>query len=218
MSVSLSACVCALRTVPNICTLHVEPSEAWEQRIKWTQIRLTVIKVLWFLFFFICICFANQSVRYICMYIRALYMFYCAPLDLRCIYVLTRDCSSSQWAGRQIHTYSLRLCCFVIIASRIPAKNSMFWFWKLFNSLRKFFSWALLWLLYTASYKTARYQISPAGLHVSLSTRLFSGHCLVAPDAESWHCLSSPDWLPRDNKCITIVDFLLLMFLCSIFR
>lgn len=68
------------------------------------------------------------------------------------------------WEG---NTYSLRLCCFVIIAS--GNAKQMFWFWKLFNSLRKFFSWALLWLLYTASYKTARYLISPAGLLVCLS-------------------------------------------------
>lgn len=166
---------------------------------------------------YMCVCMYMHFTRTVCV---------CAPLDLR-IYVLTRHrlvCSSSQLSRGE---YCLRHGLLWLrweFSKGIP--QQMFFDSEscstLFEILLDFF--ALLWLLYMymASYKTARYQISPAGLLVDLSARLPIFCLLVcsslaivfsAPDAESWHYLSSPDWLPQDNKCITIVDLFLLLFL-----
>lgn len=218
LSHSLRVCVCIANCAKY---LHVA---RWAERGLRTAYQMNTNKVnchkSTLIFIFLHLHLFCQSICEIHLYVRALYMFYCAPLDLRCIYVLTRDCSSSQWSGREIHI----LLGFVVLLllrrefqQEIPNKcfDS--------ESCSTLFANSFLghccdcFIRLPIKLPDIRYRLLVC-LSLSLSTRLFSGHCLVAPDAESWHCLSSPDWLPRDNKCITIVDLLLLMFLCSIFR
>lgn len=218
MSVSHSTCVCVCWCVCIAnCAKYLHVAR-WAECGLRTAYQMNTNKVNCHkstqIFIFLHLHLFCQSICEIHLYVRALNMFNCAPLDLRCIYVpTTTECSSSQCSGREI-LVDILLGFVVLLLLRRGMPNKCFDSESCSTLFANSFLGHCCDCFIRLPIKLPdiwyRLLVCLSGcLLVSLSTRLFSGHCLVAPDAESWHCLSSPDWLPRDNKCITIVDLLL---------